>query len=71
MSPEQIEQLTKERDAEKARADAAEKRLAALRAWAANEDAWDGYHVEDVIDEILRRTAPVTPAEIRSEEQSQ
>lgn len=53
-----IEQLDKARDAEKARADAAEKRLADLRAWAENEDAWDGYHAEDVIDEILRRTAP-------------
>lgn len=53
-----IERLIQERDAEKARADAAEKRLADLRTWAENEDAWDGYHVEDVIDEILRRTTP-------------
>lgn len=56
MSPEQIEQIIREREAAKARADAAEKRLADLRAWAENEDNWDGYHVEDVIDEILTRT---------------
>lgn len=54
----QVERLTKERDIERARADAAEQRLAVLRAWAENEDAWDGYHVEDVIEKILRCTAP-------------
>lgn len=37
------------------RCDAAEKRLADLRAWAEDENNWDGFHAPDVIGEVLAR----------------
>jgi hypothetical protein len=50
---EQIERLTRERGAEKARADAAEKRLAGLRSWAMRSPT--GMEPWELLAEVVAR----------------